>query len=155
MAKSKLYFDKINPMTVPTEWHRYLYRSVLLPWETSLKQNNHFPRFNPKKLIAGVSLQKKESSQEMEEAWRNQDLYELNQNSSLTFHVRNGALQDLFKLLRNCVAHGHYTKASPTKIHFNHKYNNKLQLFGTLKFSQLKELILLIQPSESGKNCKP
>jgi hypothetical protein len=144
---SKLHID---PLSVPAEWHRYLYRSILLPWEITLKNKEKFLRFNGNRPIANINLVKLNDVKKVKHAWE-QVSSKNPQVQSLTFYSNKVALKDLMELLRNCVAHGHYTQ-HPKKgwIIFSHEYQGKIKLFGELKFSNLKELVELI-----GENHKP
>lgn len=136
----------LDPLSAPAEWHRYLYRSILLPWETSLKHQESFPRYVRGKAIARVQLHKWSAIHDVERAW-NSGSVGSDKSSSLTFFSNRAAYKDLIALLRNCVAHGHYTPVGRFKVHFWHKYDGKLKLFGTLRFSELKDLVALLHPT--------
>ena len=144
----------LNPLLVPAEWHRYLYCSILLPWETSLKQRKNYRRFNSKNPIAGITLCKRGSAEEVA-----QDLERYTRgprkSSSLTFHGSDAALKDLLRLLRNCVAHGHYAQSDRIRIHFKHLHHGKLNLFGTLCFAELKALVTYIQDDKELSTANP
>jgi len=130
---------KLEPCKAPTEWHSYLYRAILLEWETNLVKHQ-FQKFNQRDVFSGISLYKKSTTQEMEQAWGLS--HELKEASSyLVFHDTRSAFKSLFKLLRNCVAHGHYTQSGRTKIYFHHNHKNQLKLFGELQFSQLLAMV--------------
>lgn len=57
-----------NPdsLNVPIEWHRFLYRYVLLEWETSLSDRQKFSPFRPRKPICGVELAKVDALKDIE-----------------------------------------------------------------------------------------
>lgn len=129
-----------DPLSVPVEWHRYLYRSILLPWEISLKHEKDFPRYARNRPLSGVTLNKLAVNQSITDVLQSQ-LTQGKTQSSLTFVSRGAALHSLFGLLRNCVAHGHYASASTGRISFYHVYDGKLKLFGSLRFRELKGLI--------------
>jgi hypothetical protein len=155
MAKKlRVPHPTLNPLLVPVEWHNYLYRSILLPWETSLKQRKNFRRFNSKNPIAGVTLCKKGSAEEVMQDWQ-RCCRESRKSSSLTFHGRDAALKDLLRLLRNCVAHGHYAQFDRIRIHFKHSQCGKLNLFGTLRLSELKALVTYIQDDMGLSTANP
>lgn len=142
----------IDPLSVPAEWHRYLYRSVLLPWEITLKHQEKFPRFNSRKLIAGINLNKMDDVKEVRRAWELVGNKRL-QGANLTFYTDGAALRNLMELLRNCVAHGHYTQHSKKGwIFFWHEYQGKIKLFGEVKFSNFKELIEFIENGTSAND---
>lgn len=155
MAKKlRVPLPTLNPLQVPAEWHHYLYRSILLPWETSLKQRKNFRRFNSKNPIAGVTLCKKGSAEEVAQDWE-RCCRVSRKSSSLTFHGNDAALKDLLRLLRNCVAHGHYAQSDRIRIHFKHSCGGKLNLFGTLCFSELKALVVFIQDDKVLPTARP
>ncbi|ADL56506.1 hypothetical protein [Gallionella capsiferriformans] len=133
---------KIEPKSVPLQWHNFLYCSVLLPWETELKFRKKFPRFDCRNPLFDISLIRFNHTGEVKQAWEGQRSNR-QKYGSLTFHSNNGAaLKDLLKLLRNCSAHGHYAKHSKNGwIFFKHEYQGKLTLFGQVRFSNLKKLI--------------
>lgn len=139
---SKLHID---PLSVPAEWHRYLYRSVLLPWETTFRYQQKFPRFNSHKLIADINLIKMDDVKNVRQAWEHVNSKKF-QSQSLTFYSNKGpSLKDLMGLLRNCVAHGDFTQHSKKGwIIFSHECQGKVKLFGEVKFSNLKELMEFI-----------
>ncbi len=135
---------KIEPMSVPIIWQNFLYRSVLLPWETKLRFQTGFPRFDHRKQVAGISLIKFNHLREVKQAWE-VSKSKNNFGASLTFYSNGTALKDLLNLLRNCAAHGHYTQHSKNGwIFFKHEYKGNLKLYGKIKFSSLKELIEFI-----------
>ena len=133
----------LDPLSAPAEWHRYLYRSVLLPWETSLGVRESYPRYSRKKLVAGVQINKVSTVQQVESAWAEVG-DQLATQSSFTFVAEGQALKGLAGMLRNCTAHGHYTRVGSARICFQHKYKGKLKLFGLVKFSELKTLMTVI-----------
>lgn len=136
---------QLEPLSVPAEWHRYLYRSVLLPWETTLKHRKGFPVFNRRKPVAGINLTKMDHVHEVRRAWESSGS-EKHQGFSLTFYSKGTALKDLMELLRNCVAHGHYTQHSrKSEIFLWHEYQGKLKVFGNVKFSNFKKLIEILE----------
>ena len=129
-----------DPIGVPSDWHRFLYRSILLLWEVRGRAGFVAPRFNQRRPIAGVTLIRKDSVREVAEAWK---LVSVNGqiHDQLTFYSRDAALVDLVGHLRNCVAHGDYSRSKRNVIFFWHEHQGKLKLFGSLNFSSLKELI--------------
>lgn len=129
-----------DPIGVPSDWHRFLYRSILLPWEVNGRAGLAAARFNKQCPIAGVTLVKKDSVREVAEAWHSirRNGQPLNQ---LTFYSGSAALVDLVGHLRNCVAHGDYSCSKRNVIFFWHEHQGKLKLFGSVNFSKLKELI--------------
>lgn len=137
----------LNPVAIPTEWHRYLYRSILLPWETLLKHRKGFPLFNRRKPVAGINLIKMDHVHEVRQTWENSGGGK-HPGYSLCFYSNsnNAALKDLLGLLRNCVAHGHYAQGlRKNELFFWHEYQGKLKLFGNVSFSSLKKLIEFIE----------
>lgn len=129
----------LDPVNVPADWHRFLYRSVLLEWETSLHQRKHFPRFNGRKPIAGINLVKVEGLPELRQ-WVDSQVQTQKPSECLAFYSKGTALKDLFALIRNCVAHGHYSYPRKGWIQLHHCYQGKLKLSGQAKFSSLKNL---------------
>ena len=138
----------LDPINLPVEWHRFLYRSVLLEWETELHQRKQFPRFNARKPVTGITFVKFEGLPELRQRYERQDVME-NPTESIIFYSRNAVLRDLFKLIRNCVAHGHYSSPRKGWIYFHHMHEKKLKLFGHAKFSNFKALIAAIAPDDS------
>lgn len=136
----------LDPIDVPPAWHRFLYRSVLLEWETSICKQELFPRFSSKKPIAGISLVKAQTLSELR-------TYLLTQNTTsgkserIFFFSNAKALQDLYCLIRNCAAHGDYSRPRSGWILLHHEYKGKLKLFGQVKFGSLQKLIALIAPA--------
>jgi hypothetical protein len=98
------------------------------------------PRFNQRRPIAGVTLIKKDSVREVAEAWKLVSAIAQIEDQ-LTFYSGGAALVDLVGLLRNCVAHGDYSRSKRNVIFFWHEHQGKLKLFGSVNFSSLKELI--------------
>lgn len=133
----------LDPANVPVEWHRFLYRSVLLEWETVLHQREQFPRFNGSKPVAGINLIKKEGLPELRQ-WLNSQAETPKPTECFAFYSRETALKGLFKLIRNCVAHGHYSSPRKGWIYLHHVYQGKIKLSGQAKFSSLKDLIVFI-----------
>ena len=138
----------LDPTNVPTEWHRFLYRSVLLEWETALHQRTQFPRFNARKPVAGISLIKVEGLAELRQLHERQPLMQ-KPTESMLFYSTGTALKDLFKLMRNCVAHGHYSVPRKGWIVFHHMHDKKLKLSGQAKFSSIKALVEAIAAGDS------
>lgn len=140
--------NKIDSLNVPSEWHRFLYRSVLLEWEVSLQVRQGFPRFNPRKPLHGIELVKVDTLKGMDPT-----LLRMNASSKpvdrLVFHSTETALKDLFRLLRNCVAHAHYSCPRRGWIEFHHEHNGKIKLSGLVKFEKLKNLIAAISCQET------
>lgn len=133
----------LDPIDVPPAWHRFLYRSVLLEWETAICKQERFPRFSSKQPIAGISLVKTETLPELRECLLTQSTAQ-NQAERIFFFAKGKALKDLYSLIRNCVAHGHYSRPRSGWILLHHEYKGKLKLFGQVKFSSLQNLIALI-----------
>lgn len=133
----------MDPINVPVEWHRFLYRSVLLEWEMVLHQRKSFPRFNARKPLAGINLVKFDALRELQQRYEDQKSIQ-KPSESLFFYSNVSALKDLFKLIRNCVAHGHYSSPRKGWIHFHHVHDKKLKLFGQVKFSNIKALVDVI-----------
>ena len=131
---------KVDSLNVPSEWHRFLYRSVLLEWEVSLQGRQGFPRFNPHKPLQGIELVKVTALKDM-----GSTLLRMNASSKpvdrLVFHSNETALKDLFRLLRNCVAHAHYSCPRRGWIKFHDEHNGKIKLAGLVKFEKLKNLV--------------
>lgn len=132
--------DCLGALGVATEWHRFLYRSVLLEWETSVLHRTAFPRFNSRKPLCGVSLVKVETLRDVEAAFAARTARDKTEQY-LVFHSSDQALKGLFGLLRNCVAHAHYSNPRRGWIAFHHQHQGKTKLFGQLRFSSLKALI--------------
>lgn len=130
----------LDPVNVPVEWHRFLYRSVLLEWETVLYQRKHFPRFNGKKPMSGINLVKVDGLPELRQRFNDQADTQ-KPAECLAFHTNETALKGLFKLIRNCVAHGHYSSPRKGWICLHHVYQGKLKLSGQVKFTSLKNLV--------------
>lgn len=131
----------LDPTNVPVDWHRFLYRSVLLEWETVLHQRKQFPRFNGKKPLAGINLVKMNGLPELRQ-WLSTQVDAPKPVECFAFYSKDIALKDLFKLVRNCVAHGHYSSPRKGWIYLHHEYQGKLKLAGQAKFSSLKDLIV-------------
>lgn len=132
----------MNPIDAPNDWHRFLYRSVLLEWETSLHKRNLFPRFNGRKPLAGIKLVKVDSLKNFEQALVDSDSSK--QVESFVFYSNGLALKELLGLIRNCVAHGHYSCPKKGWIRFHHVYKNKTKLSGQAKFANLKAMVGII-----------
>jgi hypothetical protein len=128
---------------MPVEWHRFLYRSVLLEWETALHQRKHFLRFNGRKPLAGINLVKVDSLPAMLQ-WVNNQASTPKPSECLVFYSKGTTLKDLFRLVRNCVAHGHYSAPRYGWIQLHHNHQGKLTLTGQVKFSNLKSLVASI-----------
>lgn len=137
--------SELNPMGVPTEWHRFLYVQILLEWEVGSISRRTFPRFVASKPLAGITLIKATNHGEVSATAQNLG-GDRKTKGQLTFLPRNAALKDLFCLIRNCVAHGHYGVARRGWIRFHHVHDGKTKLFGEVKFSSLKSLIELLDP---------
>ncbi len=131
--------EVMNPIDVPNEWHRFLYRSVLLEWETSICKREKFPRFVGRKPLAGISLTKVGLLKDVEKTVNDRRFH--SQVEALIFYSNGVALKDLLGLIRNCVAHGHYSCPRHGWIRFHHVYQKKLKLSGQVRFSNLKELV--------------
>jgi hypothetical protein len=138
----------LDPVNVPVQWQRFLYRSVLLEWETVLHQRKSFPRFNARKPVAGIDLVKFERLPELRQYCESQPLTK-KLSESMYFYSQATALKDLFKLIRNCVAHGHYSSPRTGWILFHHVHEKKLKLSGQAKFSNIKALISVMAPDDS------
>ena len=138
----------LDPINVHPGLHRFLYRSVFLEWETALHQRKHFPRFNARKPVAGVSLIKVEGLAELLQLHERQ-LFMQKSTESMIFYSKGTALKDLFKLMRNCVAHGHYSVPRKGWILFHHMHDKKLKLSGQAKFSSIKALVEAIAAGDS------
>ena len=130
----------MDPINVPVGWHRFLYRSVLLEWEMVLHQRKSFPRFNARKPLAGINLVKVDGLLALQQRYEGQKSIQKS-SESIFFHSKASALKDLFKLIRNCVAHGHYSSPRKGWINFHHVHDKKLKLFGQAKFSNIKALV--------------
>jgi hypothetical protein len=140
----------LDPNSVPVDWKRYLYCSILLPWETNLQHKEVFPRFGRNRPSVSVRLQNMVSLRDVELALHGH-LGGNNKQSFIIFYCgKDQAYRALFKLLRKCVAHGHYGCANRVKIAFRHYHGEKLRLFGSLKFSELKEIIAFVSYEASG-----
>ena len=139
---------KIDALCVPSEWHRFLYRSVLLEWEVSLQGCQEFPRFNSRKPLHGIELVKVIALKDM-----NPTLLRMNASSKpvdrLVFYSTETALKDLFRLLRNSVAHANYSCPRRGWIEFHPGHNGKVKLSGLVKFEKLKNLIASISCQET------
>ena len=133
----------LDPVNVPVEWHRFLYRSVLLEWETTLHQSKHFSRFNGRRPMAGINLIKVDGLPELRQYVNNQAAT-TKPSECLVFYSKGTALKDLFRLVRNCVAHGHYSVPRHGWIKLHHNHQGKLTLTGQVKFSNLKGLVTTI-----------
>lgn len=133
----------LDPFSVPTEWHRYLYCNILLPWEMTLKNCNGYPRYSRNKPIAGVRIVKVSNTSEVERVWAQVGTQSKVQ-SSFTLATEGQALKELAGMLRNCAAHGHYTRVGISRIRFEHRYKGKIKMFGELKFSELRALVSVI-----------
>lgn len=132
---------KLDPLNAPNEWHRYLYRSVLLPWEADLKRSKTFPRFDSRKPLHGISLIKVDALKDFDEI-NKQHIGGQAAKELFVFYSSEGpALKDVLALLRNCVAHGHYSCPRSGWILFHHVYKGKTKLAGQAKFSNLKNLV--------------
>lgn len=140
--------DRRAALAVSAEWHRFLYRSVLLEWETSVQHRTAFPRFNGNKPLCGVTLVKLDTVQAVDAAFLEQTSLPKTAER-LTFYSSGVALKNLFALLRNCVAHAHFSSPRRGWIAFHHQHQGKTRLFGQLRFSTFKTLIavLLVKPS--------
>lgn len=138
----------LDPVNVPVEWHRFLYRSVLLEWETSVHSRQKFTRFNGRKPLCGIELVKVEvltdMDQRIQSGGQSKMLVE-----QLVFHSKGTALKNLLGLIRNCVAHGHYSCSRRGWINFHHVYQGKTKLSGQVKIDNLKSLVAaIVQGSE-------
>ena len=138
----------LKPMSVPTAWHKYLYSSILLPWEISIKNSKNFPRYVRNELILGVRINKVSNANEVLKAWED-NCKQAEQKSFITFFGNEAAFKDLFRLLRNCVAHGHYAQSNNSQIIFLHEHSGKLKLCGHVKFSELKSFVAFIHSESS------
>jgi hypothetical protein len=138
----------LDPIKVKVEWHRFLYRSVLLEWETVLHQRKSFPRFNGRKPVAGITLLKFEGLTQLRQHFESQPVTQ-KPSESLLFYSKATALKDLFKLIRNCVAHGHYSSPRTGWILFHHLHEKKLKLTGQVKFSNFQALITAMAPDNA------
>lgn len=58
--------NNLDSLNVPNEWHRLLYRSVLLEWAISLCDRQKFPRFSPRKPVCDVEMAKVDALKDME-----------------------------------------------------------------------------------------
>jgi hypothetical protein len=134
----------LESLNVPNEWHRFLYRSVLLEWETSLSDRQNFARFSPRKPICGTELIKVDTLKDMEATVLRFGTPST-QVERLVFYSTETALKDLFRLLRNCVAHAHYSCPRRGWIEFHPEHiKGKIKLSGLVKFGTLKNLIASI-----------
>lgn len=131
----------LDPLNVPNEWHRYLYRSVLLPWETVLKRRKTFPRFDGRKPLHGISLIKVDALKDFDEINKQKISGQAAKEFFIFYSSEGPALKDVLALLRNCVAHGHYSCPRNGWILFQHVYKGKTKLSGQAKFSNLKNLV--------------
>ena len=140
--------NNLDSLNVPNEWHRFLYRSVLLEWETSLSDRQKFPRFSPRKPICGVELVKVDALKDMEAI-----ILRIGVSSTpverLIFYSTGTALKDLFGLIRNCVAHAHYSCPRRGWIEFHHVYQGKTKLAGLVKFEKLRDIVAAIALQEA------
>jgi len=112
----------------------------VLTWETTGKHQKVYPRFDRRKPIAGITLTKIDHLDELRQAWNSVGI-KASQNGSLSFYSNGTVLKDLMILLRNCAAHGHYTRSRAGWIVFQHEYRGAIKLFGEVRFSKLQELI--------------
>jgi len=87
----------LDPSNVPVEWHRFLYRSVLLEWETVLHQRKQFPRFNGRKPLAGINLVKMEGLPELRQ-WLSSQAETPKPSECFTFYSKETALKDFLNL---------------------------------------------------------
>jgi len=131
---------KLDPINLPNEWHRFLYGSVLLEWETSVCRRQIFPRFNARKTLCDIELVKVDVLTDMVQSIRLKRR-SAKTNEHLIFYPTGPALKGLINLIRNCVAHGHYTCPRRGWIEFCHMYQGKTKLAGEVKFVNLKSLI--------------
>lgn len=132
--------DRLAALRVNAEWNRFLYRSVLLEWETSVRHRTAFPRFNGKKPLCGVTLVKMGTLQDVNAAFAAHASLPKTAER-LVFHSSEQALKNLFALLRNCVAHAHFSSPRRGWIAFHHQHQGKTRLFGQLRFASLKALM--------------
>ncbi len=131
----------LDPLNVPNEWHRYLYRSVLLPWETVLKRSKTFPRFDGRKPLHGISLIKVDALKDFDQTNKQHNGDQTAKELFVFYCSEGAALKDVLALLRNCVAHGHYSSPRSGWIVFHHVYKGKTKFSGQAKISSLKKLV--------------
>lgn len=130
----------LDPLNVPIDWHRFLYRSILLEWETSVHSRKKFDKYRTGVPCCGVTLVKVNSLKDMDpEIGRFQQAKKPIER--LVFCGAGPAHKALFGLLRNCVAHGHYALLKRGWIEFSHEYQSKVRLSGQVKIVTLKALI--------------
>lgn len=131
---------KSNSQQAPDGWHLFLYRSILLFWEINGKSGITKMPFRSTNNISNVRLIRKKTLDEMKILYKQLDAlppsYEF-----IAFHSNNSTYPDLFKNLRNCVAHGHYRNIDGKSISFAHEFKNNIKIFGKLRYSSLKKLI--------------
>ena len=144
----------LDPVNVLPGWHRFLYRSVLLEWETTTHSRQKFPRFNGRKPLCCISLVKVDVLKDMEHVVTS-NVQSPKPVEQLVFFSSGTALKDLLGLMRNCVAHGHYSCLRHGWIEFHHVYKGKTKLYGQAKFDNLKSLITaIVQGSDQGERLK-
>lgn len=141
---SRLNRTPNDPLGVSAEWHRFLYRSILLEWETKLIDVQKFPRFNPRRDVAGVKLIKFDNYSDFSRSLVDFESKSLSVDQFMFFSKGQG-LREILRLLRNCVAHANYSPKGTRRICFRHEFNGRVQLVGSVNFSKFKIMVQDIQ----------
>jgi hypothetical protein len=140
----------VDPLSTPLIWREFLYNDILLRWETKSVQIRS-EIYNKKDVTdkTGLLIVKKNKLTEMRDV---EAEYRRHTGEFLVFHANGKAYTELFKRLRDTVAHAHYAQGKNKWLTICHSYQGRgetkanLRLMGRMKFITLKNLLQFIAP---------
>ncbi len=150
----------INKDKLEDEIFKLLYINILLVWERKYKlqktgysiRNKYFKEFiHLRGLGIYVAKDKKGIKKDINKILKEKDLSNSKDNY-FVFQSNTSYAYDIFRHLRNSVAHGNYTKEKIGKnsyLNFKDTYRNKLTMFGQVKCTDLEDLIFTLYKSKS------
>ena len=136
----------LNPFGLPSTFRAYVYNTVVLAWEMQCVDIIS-SKFDSKTLHSdcGLDVLRVKTLNDVQ-------LYDLATwptNEFLIFLRTDNGYTGLFKRLRDTFAHGHYGLHKQGWITIRHRYHGKTRMFGNLRISTLKKLVVFLGKANS------
>lgn len=141
----------MSPLETPSTWRYFLYDEILVPWEIGsvhVRSEVYSAKAIPNAL--GLLVLKKNNKSEMCVAERE---YRHHIGEFLVYYSDGRGYEELFKRLRDTVAHANFTPGRTGWIKMNHRFQGRdeaqpnVRLIASMKFQTLRRLVRFISPS--------